>query len=94
MRILLESRNNSFVWCPYESEQLGSAIAATNIKVSTKEYHFLPNLSSHFGTFSTIFSRYRCIHLTFASISVKPGLEFAKSEPNLVTSRAFNLQII
>jgi len=54
MRTLLESRNSSSVWCPYESEELGSAIAATNIKVSTKEYHFLPNLSPHFGTFSTI----------------------------------------
>jgi len=54
MRILLESRNNSSVWCPYESEELGSAIAATNIKVLMKEYHFLTNLSSHFGTFSTI----------------------------------------
>jgi len=53
-KIWPESHSNSSVWRPYESEELGLARAATNIKVSTKEYYFLPNLYPYFGTFSII----------------------------------------
>ena len=68
-KIWPESHSNSSVRRPYESEELGLARAATDIKVSTKEYYFLPNLYPYFRTFSTIqqisklsslFSLYKC----------------------------------
>jgi len=52
--IWLESRNNSSVWYPYESEEFWLARPPANIEVSTKEFYFSPNLSYHFRTFNTI----------------------------------------
>jgi len=54
MKIRLESRNNSYVWHPYVTEELGLARPAANIEVSTKVSYFSSDSDLRFPTFSTI----------------------------------------